>query len=90
MAYRVQIKPGLLKRLRELRGLPSEERQAGLMGFDRTTLRRIDAGGVPSPAFMAAMWEIFGLSLGEAFELVEEEPLLQPSEQAEQREAVAA
>lgn len=89
MASRVQIKPGLLKRLRELRGIPSEEHQARLMGFDRTTLRRIDAGGVPSPQFMAAMWETFDLGLGEAFELVIEEPLLQ-TQQEQQPEAVAA
>ncbi len=77
MASRVQIKPGLLKRLRDLREIPSEEHQARLMGVDRTTLRRIDAGGVPSAAFMAAMWEAFGLSLGEAFEVVEEKSLME-------------
>jgi hypothetical protein len=87
MASRVQIKPGLLKRLRDLREIPSEEHQARLMGVDRTTLRRIDAGGVPSAAFMAAMWETFGLGLGEAFELVEEKPLI---ESQAKPEAVAA
>ncbi|AGW41707.1 oxidoreductase [Leifsonia xyli subsp. cynodontis DSM 46306] len=75
MASRVRIKPGLLKRLRDIREIPSEDHQARLMGFDRTTLRRIDAGGVPSAAFMAAMWETFGLGLGEAFEFVENESL---------------
>ena len=93
MASRVQIKPGLLKRLREVRGIPSEGHQARLMGVDRTTLRRIDAGGVPSPQFMAAMWETFGLGLGEAFELVEEKSLgeqLQDAEDARHHEAAVA
>jgi transcriptional regulator with XRE-family HTH domain len=87
MATRLQIKPGLLKRLRELREIPSEEHQARLIGFDRTTLRRIDAGAMPSAAFMAALCDAFGLGLGEAFELVEEQPLM--VEQHE-RESVAA
>jgi transcriptional regulator with XRE-family HTH domain len=87
MATRLQIKPGLLKRLRELREIPSEEHQARLMGVDRSTLRRIDAGATPSAAFMAALCDAFGLGLGEAFELVEEQPLM--VEQHE-REAVAA
>lgn len=41
-----------------------------MMGIDRGTLRRIDAGGVPSGAFIAAVHDTFGLSLGEAFECV--------------------
>lgn len=70
VASKIQIKPGLLARLREVRGIPSEEHQARLMGVDRTTLRRIDGGAVPSGAFMAALADTFGLGLGEAFELV--------------------
>ncbi len=91
MASRVRIKPGLLKRLRELREIPSEEHQARLIGVDRTTLRRIDQGGVPSAAFMAGIWEAFGLGLGEAFEVVEDKPLIEQAEDiAQHREAVAA
>lgn len=75
MASRLQIREGLLPRLRETRGIPSEEHQARLMGVDRGTLRRIDGGATPSGAFMSAMYDTFGLGLGEAFEFVEHEGL---------------
>jgi transcriptional regulator with XRE-family HTH domain len=75
MASKLQIKPGLLERLRQIRDIPSEEHQARLMGVDRTTLRRIDRGGTPSGAFMAALCDSFGLGLGEAFEVVPDTPL---------------
>lgn len=93
MASRVQIKPGLLKRMRDVHGIPSEVHQARLLGVDRTTLRRIDKGGEPSPKFMAAMWETFGLGLGEAFELVEEKSLgeqLQAAEAPQEHDAAVA
>jgi len=51
MASKLQIKPGLLARLRLIREIPSEEHQARLMGVDRTTLRRIDRGAIPSGAY---------------------------------------
>ncbi len=70
MAATLQIKPGLLLRLRELRNIPSEEHQARLIGVDRATLRRIDKGAQPSGSFMAGLCEAFGLGLGEAFEIV--------------------
>jgi hypothetical protein len=73
VASRLKIRDGLLPRLRETRGIPSEEHQARLMGIDRGTLRRIDAGATPSGAFMAAMYDTYGLGLGEAFEFVEYE-----------------
>ncbi|POH63607.1 hypothetical protein C3B60_15930 [Cryobacterium zongtaii] len=73
MASRLKIRDGLLPRLRETRGIPSEEHQARLMGIDRGTLRRIDAGATPSGAFMSAMYDTYGLGLGEAFEFVEYE-----------------
>ncbi|PPF56054.1 hypothetical protein C5B94_03805 [Clavibacter michiganensis] len=88
MTSKLRIKPGLLKRLREVRDLPSEEVQARLIGVDRTTLRRIDAGAAPSAAFMASLCGAFGLGLGEAFEVVEDEPLA--PRPTRQREAVAA
>ncbi|KDP90899.1 MULTISPECIES: helix-turn-helix domain-containing protein [Clavibacter] len=75
MTSKLRIKPGLLKRLRELRDLPSEEHQARLMGVDRTTLRRINAGAAPSSAFMASLCSAFDLGLGEAFEIIADEPL---------------
>ena len=82
MAFRVQIKPGLLARLREVRGIPSEEHQARALGVDRSTLRRVDRGAQPSGAFMAAVCETYSLGIGEAFEAV---PAARPA-----REAVSA
>ncbi|MEN0084039.1 MAG: hypothetical protein AAGC66_04645 [Leifsonia sp.] len=52
--------------------IPSEEAQARLIGVDRGTLRRVDAGSQPSGSFMAGLCEAFGLGLGEAFEVVPE------------------
>lgn len=71
MAATLRIKPGLLARLRETRQIASEEAQARLIGVDRSTLRRVDAGAQPSGAFMAALCVAFGLGLGEAFDVVE-------------------
>jgi hypothetical protein len=75
MGSKLRIKPGLLERLRETRKIASEEHQARLMGVHRTTLRRVDDGEQPSAAFMAAMYDAFGLGLGEAFEFVDDEPV---------------
>jgi len=66
----IRIRPGLLARLRETRQIPSEDAQARLIGVDRGTLRRVDAGSQPSGAFMAGLCEAFGFTLGEAFEVV--------------------
>lgn len=71
MAATIRIKDGLLARLRETRGIPSEEHQARLIGVDRTTLRRVDHGAPPSAAFQGGLCEAFGLGLGEAFDIVE-------------------
>lgn len=71
MAAAVRIKPGLIGRLRETRGIPSEDAFARLVGTDRTTVRRIDRGAQPSGGFIAAFCLAFGLGLGEAFEIVE-------------------
>jgi DNA-binding XRE family transcriptional regulator len=89
MTSKLRIKPGLLKRLREVRDLPSEDAQARLIGVDRTTLRRIDAGAAPSAAFMASLCDVFGLGLGEAFEVVTHDPL-HHRQPAPVRETVAA
>ena len=70
MAATLRIKPGLLLRLRDVRGIASEEQQARLIGVDRSTLRRVDNGAQPSGAFMAAVCEAFGLGLGEAFDVI--------------------
>ena len=89
MTSKLRVKPGLLKRLREVRDLPSEEHQARLMGVDRGTLRRVDAGAAPSAAFMASLCTTFNLGLGEAFEVVQNDPL-HHRQPAPDRETVAA
>ncbi|MGN7703490.1 helix-turn-helix domain-containing protein [Cellulosimicrobium sp. 22601] len=70
---RLRLRPGLAKRLREARSLPSEEAQARLVGVDRTTLRRVDDGAQPSATFIALFCRAFGLGLGEAFEIVSDD-----------------
>lgn len=69
----IRIKEGLLERLRETRKIASEEVQARMIGVDRATLRRIDAGAQPSGSFQAGLCVAFGLGLGEAFEVITEE-----------------
>ncbi len=75
MTAAIRLKPGLIDRLRETRGLPSEEAVARLIGTDRTTLRRIDRGAQPSGGFIASFCDAFGLGMGEAFEIYRVEPL---------------
>jgi hypothetical protein len=75
MSASIRIKPGLLARLRTVNNIPSEEHQARLMGVDRATLRRVDAGAQPSGAFQAALCVAFALGLGEAFEIVQSDSL---------------
>ncbi|WP_241985455.1 MULTISPECIES: helix-turn-helix transcriptional regulator [unclassified Cryobacterium] len=70
MSVAIKIKPGLIDRLRETRGINSDEAFARLVQTDRSTLRRIDNGGQPSGAFMAGFCDAFGLGLGEAFDVV--------------------
>jgi hypothetical protein len=69
MTLSIRIKPGLIARLRETRGITSEDAFARLVGVDRGTLRRIDRGTQPSGTFMASFCDAFGLGLGEAFEI---------------------
>lgn len=84
----VRVREGVLQRLREIHRLPSEDAQARLIGVDRTTLRRIDAGASPSAAFIAGATLAFGVSFDTLFTVVpaqdcEEQP-------AEAVEAVSA
>lgn len=74
MSKRLQIREGLLPRLREIHRLPSEEAQARLMGVSLSSIRRINTGDQPSADFMAALCTTFGLGLGEAFEIIETTP----------------
>jgi predicted transcriptional regulator len=65
----VRIRSGLLKRLREVHAIVSEDEQARMIGVDRSTLRSVDEGAQPSAAFMADLCSAYGLGLGEAFEV---------------------
>lgn len=80
MAATIQIKPGLVDRLRESRGINSDEAFARLVRTDRGTLRRINAGAQPSGAFMASFCEAFGMGLGEVFDIIPSTPASRPAE----------
>lgn len=77
MSVSIRIKPGIIERLRETRGIKSEEAFARLVETDRSTLRRIASGAQPSGAFMAGFCDAFGLGLGEAFDVVTENVVAQ-------------
>ena len=70
---RIRIRKDFLARQRAIAGITSEEAQARLLGVDRMTLRRIDSGSQPSGYFMAAVATVYGIGLGEAFEVVTNE-----------------
>lgn len=71
MAVRLQLRPGLVDRLREARGIPSDDVVARMIGVDRGTLRRVKSGDQPSGTFVAEFATAFGLGIGEAFEVVD-------------------
>lgn len=73
MSSTLRIKPGLLADLRAKHSITSEHNQARLIGVDRTTLRRIDAGDTPSAAFIAGFTLAFDMPIHEAFEVVEKD-----------------
>lgn len=66
----IQIRPGILSDLRELRRIPSEEALARLIGVDRKTLYRISEGSTPSPAFIAGTIVAFRLPFDALFMVV--------------------
>lgn len=75
MAHSIRIKDGLVARLRESRGITSEDAFARFVGCDRMTLRRVMGGTQPSGGFMASFCTAFGMGLGEVFDIVEDESL---------------
>ncbi|MDF2554176.1 MAG: oxidoreductase [Microbacterium sp.] len=75
MAYAIRIREGVVDRLRESRGIKSEEAFAERMDTDRKTLRRIVNGAQPSGAFIANFCAAYGLGMGEAFEIVDLAPI---------------
>jgi len=72
MSQKIQIRRGLLKRLRDITGINSDEAQARMLDVSRSSIYRIENGEQPSAAFMAAVCTTYGIGLGEAFEIVEE------------------
>lgn len=72
MSKKIQIRTGLLKRLRDMSGINSEEAQARMLDVSRSSIYRIENGEQPSAAFMAAVCTTYGIGLGEAFEIIDE------------------
>ncbi len=73
MSDRVVVRPGFLKRQRELTRLNSIDDQAKLLGVSRASIYRIENGDAPGNAFMAAVCRVYNVGLGEAFEVVTNE-----------------
>lgn len=67
MSSQLQVRPGLLKRLRDISGISSDEAQAKMLGIGRTTLHRLETGAQPSAAIIVAICETYDLGIGEAF-----------------------
>lgn len=70
MSAKLQLREGILARLKVARGIPSDEVLARMIGCDRGTLRRVQAGAQPSGTFVAEACVAFGLGIGELFEVV--------------------
>lgn len=70
MNSHLQIRKGLLKRMRDSTGISSEQAQARLLGVGISTIRRIDAGEQPSAGFIVAFCMTYNMGIGEAFEIV--------------------
>lgn len=74
MTAKLQLRAGIFPRLKESRGIPSDEVLARMIDCDRGTLRRVQAGAQPSGTFVAGACVAFGLGIGELFEVVVEAP----------------
>lgn len=67
----IRLREKVIPRLKEARGIPSDEVLARMIGVDRGTLRRVQNGDQPSGTFMANAAIAFGMGIGELFEVVE-------------------
>ena len=74
MNDQLTIRSGLLKRMRDITGLSSEQAQARMLGVGISTIRRIDAGEQPSATFIVAFCRAYNMGIGEAFEITEQIP----------------
>lgn len=70
----VQIRPGLLDRLKANSHIADDEAFARAIGVSRATLSRVKAGESPSIAFIAGVANAFGLGLGEVAVIASDEP----------------
>lgn len=66
---RIIVRPGLLDRLKETRGIRTDEAMAGAVGVSESTYARVKRGYEPSALFMRGLCSAFGLGVGEAFTL---------------------
>jgi len=73
MNSHLQIRKGLLKRMRENTGIHSEQAQARLLGVGISSIRRIDGGEQPSANFIVAFCTTYNMGIGEAFEIASTE-----------------
>lgn len=62
---RVQIRPGLLDRLKLNSGIRSDDSFARTIGISRPTLARIKAGEEPTLRTVVGIMQAFGLGFGE-------------------------
>lgn len=73
MAPSIQLRPGLLDRLKKYSGLETDQALAGAIGVSPDTLMRVRAGKQsPSAQFLVGVSSAFGLSLGEVAQVVSE------------------
>lgn len=73
MASTIQLRPGLLDRLKRYSGLETDQALAGAIGVSTDTLMRVRSGKqAPSTQFLVGVAAAFGLSLGEVAEVTSE------------------
>jgi transcriptional regulator with XRE-family HTH domain len=69
---KIQIRPGLLDRLKKNSGIQDDEAYARLIGVSRTTLDRIRKGDEPGTRVLVGIAMAYGMSLGEFAKVVPE------------------
>lgn len=72
---RLQIRPGVLDRIRELRGIQTDRAMAGAIGVSVEEYRRVHDGGIPSTAFIAGLSDAFGYGIGETCQVITSNPV---------------
>lgn len=67
---RMIVRPGILDRLKETRGIHTDEAMAGAIGVSESTYARVKRGQEPSTMFIRGLCSAFGLGAGEAVTIV--------------------